>query len=112
MLLSAKTSERAEHKYKFVPGVELAYELRPGKDGYLFLEGDTYVSWPTLNRWFDMLDPTRRLHIGNAIQKSPDREPVFFAHGGSGFILPGPVVKEFAINHYGITTKLEVRMQD
>ena len=101
-----KKAPWALDKYKFVPEVEMAYQLQPGKDWYVFLEGDTYLSWGSLIRWLRTLDPTQKLYIGNAIQKSDDREPLFFAHGGDGFVLSEPAMKEFAVDHAGITTKL------
>jgi hypothetical protein len=97
-------------KYKFLHMLEYAYELQPGRDWYLFIESDTYVSWPNLKRWLGTLDATKKLYIGNAIQKSDERHPLYFAHGGSGFVLSGPALKEFAVDRKGIATSLDSRM--
>ena len=59
-------------------------------------------------RWLKTLDPTRKLYLGNSIQKSDDREPLFFEHGGSGIVISGALVKEFA--NKGIVSRWEDRM--
>jgi hypothetical protein len=99
-------------KYKFIHMLEMAYELQPGRDWYLFVEPDTYLSWPNLIRWLRTLDPTKKLYLGNAIQKSDERDPLYFAHGGSGFVISGPALKEFAVDRRGIANRLDFRMHE
>lgn len=99
-------------KYKFIHMLEMAYELQPGRAWYLFIEPDTYLSWPNLKRWIKTLNPTQKLFFGNAIQKSDDREPLYFAHGGSGFLISSVALKEFAVDHKGTASSLDSRMHE
>ena len=99
-------------KYKFIPMVEAAYELQPDRDWYVFLEADTYLSWPNLNRWLATLNSNHQLYLGNALQKSDDREPLYFAHGGSGFVLSRAAIKAFTDRPKKVSSALEERMQD
>lgn len=87
--------------YKFVHMLERAYELQPDRDWYVFLEADTYLSWPTLKRLLALQDPQLKLFFGNAMRKSFSRPPHYFAHGGSGFILSGSTMKNFTVDHAG-----------
>lgn len=99
-------------KYKFLHMLEMAWDLQPNKDWYLFLEPDTYLSWPNLKRWLKTMDSSRKLYTGNALQKSDNRQPLYFAHGGSGFVISGPALKDFAVDHKGIASSLDARMHE
>lgn len=83
-------------KYKFLHLVDAAHHLKPDKQWYVFLEVDTYLSWPNLLRWLPSLDANAALFLGNAIEKNADSGAPFFAQGGSGFVLSGDVVKGLA----------------
>lgn len=82
-------------KYKFLPMLEMAYELQPEKDWYVFIEADTYLFWPNLIRWLTTLDPRQKLFFGDAMRYAEHEEPVWFGHGGAGYVLSGPALKEF-----------------
>ena len=105
-----KTAAWALDKYKFLPMLEMAYALQPDRDWYVFIEADTYLSWPNLKRWLKTLDSTRMLFMGMAIRKSDDREPFYFAHGGAGYVLSGAAAKEFASK--GVASRWVERTKD
>ena len=96
--------------YVNIPMLEMAYELQPNRDWYVFLDADTYLSWPNFKRWLPTLDPRSKLYIGNSLRKSETREPKYFAHGGSGYVLSGAAAREFAVDRRGVTKRLEERM--
>lgn len=73
-------------KYKFLPMMDLTYDLEPDKDWYVFIEADTYVFWDNLFRFLQHQDPRKALYIGSPIWRHTPPEPTF-GHGGSGIIL-------------------------
>lgn len=83
-------------KYKFLHMVDAAWSLQPGKQWYVFLETDTYISWAGLLRWLALYDPEKAWFLGNEIQKDPKAGASSFAQGGSGVVLSGVVVQELA----------------
>ncbi len=78
-------------KYKFIPMVEKAYADHPDFDWYLFIEGDTYLSWPSLVTWLGRLDPSKPLYMGSPTVVGQ----VWMAHGGSGFVLSRTAIQRF-----------------
>lgn len=90
--------------------VEQSWELAPNRDWYFFLEADTYLSWPNLLRWLGTLDPRKKLYYGNAVRIYEYPKVLFFGHGGSGFLLSGATVKEFAVAHRGIAKTWDKRV--
>ncbi|KAL4918627.1 hypothetical protein BDW62DRAFT_181253 [Aspergillus aurantiobrunneus] len=76
-------------KWKFLPMVREAYMHKPDAKWYVFMEADTYYSWPTLLSWLSHFDPSKPHYIGTETQIAD----VIFAHGGSGFMLSNPAMK-------------------
>ncbi|KAJ5885078.1 hypothetical protein N7495_009588 [Penicillium taxi] len=70
-------------KWKFLPMAQEALQAKPDAKWFVFMEADTYVSWPTLLAWLARFNPSDPLYIGTETQIAD----VIFAHGGSGFIL-------------------------
>ena len=90
--------------------IEQTWSLAPNRDWYFFLEGDTYLSWPNLLTWLTTLDPSQKLYYGNAVRIWEYPKELYFGHGGSGFLLSGAVVKDFAIAHRGLATRWDKRV--
>lgn len=78
-------------KYKNIHMAEKAYAMRPGYDWYLFVDADTYVSWPTLVKWLDKLDPEETHYIGSVAYVG--NHP--FGHGGSGYLTSQAALSKF-----------------
>ncbi|KAL4805583.1 hypothetical protein BDV18DRAFT_152826 [Aspergillus unguis] len=76
-------------KWKFLPMVKEAYEHKPDAKWFVFMEADTYFSWPTLMAWLSHFDASKPHYIGTETQIAD----VIFAHGGSGFMLSHPAMK-------------------
>lgn len=83
-----------------------------GPDWYVFLEADTYLSISNLLQFLDAQDPKEKLYFGNSLRMWEHPTPLNFAHGGSGFILSGATVKDFAVTHEGIAAKFDQRVRD
>lgn len=91
--------------------VEQSWELAPNRDWYFFMEADTYVSWPNLLKWLAILDSRKKLYYGKATRIwEYKKTELYFGHGGSGFLLSGAVVKDFAIGHGGLATRWDERV--
>jgi hypothetical protein len=66
-------------KYKNIHIAQKAWELRPNRAWYFFIDADTYIVWPSFFDWLKRLDPTKDLYLGRRIDQ--------FAHGGSGNLI-------------------------
>ena len=69
-------------KYKNIHTARKAWELRPNKSWYFFIDADTYVFWSSLVPWLKRHDPSKKLYLGSRVEDEPP-----FAHGGSGYVL-------------------------
>lgn len=76
-------------KWKFLPLVDKALDYRPNATWFVFLEADTYISWPALVAWLSHFDKTKPFYLGNQMEIGN----IIFGHGGSGFILSGPAMR-------------------
>ncbi|KAK3290804.1 uncharacterized protein B0H64DRAFT_410683 [Chaetomium fimeti] len=77
-------------KYKFLAGAERAWQMRPGRDFYVFYETDTYISWDNMFRLLSMLDPQAPLYMGSPSPGRHDEKKnadTWFANGGPGYVL-------------------------
>ena len=82
-------------KWKFLPMAQEAYRAKPDAKWYVFMEADTYMSWPTLLAWLARFDPGEPWYLGTETQIADQ----IFAHGGSGFMVSNPALKR-ASGHY------------
>ncbi|KAK4141467.1 uncharacterized protein C8A04DRAFT_14077 [Dichotomopilus funicola] len=87
-------------KYKFLAGVERAWQMRPDRDFYVFYETDTYISWDNMFRFLSTLDPHAPLYMGSPSPGRHDEnqnKETWFANGGPGYVLSrGAMEKLFA----------------
>ncbi|KAF7538234.1 hypothetical protein G7054_g3046 [Neopestalotiopsis clavispora] len=95
-------------KYKFMHMVQDTWNMHPKLDWYLFIESDTYVFWGNLNLWLRQLNPTDRLYLGSEAQIGTQ----WFAHGGSGFVLSGALMKHFAGDDAAMATRNDKLLPD
>ncbi|KAI1850758.1 hypothetical protein JX266_004040 [Neoarthrinium moseri] len=95
-------------KYKFLPMMEQTWRMRPGRDWYIFAEADTYVFWANVVYWLRTqsgLNPKERVYLGSRsfIGGTP------FAHGGSGYILSGTLLRHLIDHHPGIVQQYNIK---
>lgn len=91
-------------KYKFLPMIEQTWKMRPGRDWYIFAEADTYIFWANMMHWLKKqsgLNPREKIYLGSRsfVAGRP------FAHGGSGYILSGAVLKHLVEKHTNLTSQ-------
>ncbi|EAW09313.1 glycosyltransferase family 31 protein [Aspergillus clavatus NRRL 1] len=91
-------------KWKFLPMIQETLRYKPDAKWYVFMEADTYYSWPTLLEWLAHYDPSKALYIGTETQIAD----VIFAHGGSGFVLSQPALQLAADEYAGRTVELDM----
>lgn len=76
-------------KWKFLPMVNRTLYEYPDKKWYVFVETDTYIMWQTLLNYLSGLDSTKPYYIGGQIWIAD----IEFAHGGTGFAVSKPAMK-------------------
>ncbi|EME48427.1 glycosyltransferase family 31 protein [Dothistroma septosporum NZE10] len=76
-------------KWKFLPMVNRTYHEYPSKKWYIFVETDTYILWQTLLNYLAALDETKPYYIGAQVWIGH----ILFAHGGTGFAVSNPAMK-------------------
>ncbi|KAF4125786.1 hypothetical protein GMORB2_1032 [Geosmithia morbida] len=76
-------------KYKFLNMAVRTWEMRPGMKWYVFAESDTYIFWPGMVSWLRNHAPGGESYIGSValLNDMP------FAHGGSGYVLSGDLMR-------------------
>ncbi|KAI5860045.1 glycosyltransferase family 31 protein [Durotheca rogersii] len=95
-------------KYKFLPMMEQTWRMRPNHDWYIFAEADTYIFWANMIHWLKKqsgFDPREKLYLGSRsfIGGTP------FAHGGSGYILSGTLLRHLIEYHPGVVKQYNVK---
>lgn len=70
-------------KWKFLPMMDGALEVKPDAKWFIFIESDTYMVWQNLVNWLAHLDHTRSYYLGSPMQQ----DQMLFGYGGSGVIL-------------------------
>ncbi|KAH7363456.1 hypothetical protein B0T11DRAFT_257212 [Plectosphaerella cucumerina] len=92
-------------KYKFLPMIERAWDLAPGKAWYVFFETDTYIFWDNMLRFLENFDPDTPQYMGSP---SPGRvvpeteHRTWFANGGPGFVLSRAAVQKMLVRKTGV----------
>ena len=69
-------------KYKNIHTAQKAWELRPNRSWYFFIDADTYIVQSSFFAWLKRIDPTKDLYLGNTVHTLNP-----FAHGGSGYMI-------------------------
>lgn len=110
----AKILDRADSagwnldKYKNIHMAEKSYRLRPDYDWYVFVDADTYVSWPNMVYALKRLDPDKERYFGVPTLIGDG----VFAHGGSGYVVSKGAMREFVGKNPGIANKYDVEVQN
>lgn len=90
-------------KWKFVPMMNEALQVRPNAKWYVFIEADSYMVWPNLVAWLSRLDHKKPYYLGAPMQIGN----ILFAYGGSGIILSNPAMQMVSKHRAGQSTELE-----
>jgi hypothetical protein len=106
-----KSAAWALDKYKFLHMIEQAWELQPDREWYVFIEADTYLSWPNLSRWLGTLNPDHDLYFGSPVQMFEHPHKIFFGYGGAGFILSRSAMRRMCVDHEGFASRYDSRVQ-
>ncbi|KAH8895900.1 glycosyltransferase family 31 protein [Thozetella sp. PMI_491] len=96
-------------KYKFIPMIERAWTMRPGRDWYVFYETDTYIVWDNMFRFLSTLDPAAPLYMGSPSPGQHDEKKKFktwFANGGPGFVLSRAAMERLLHRESSLTGQL------
>jgi len=93
-------------KYKFLHMLDKAWELKPDKDWYVFVETDTFLVWSNLLEWLAQLDPKEKFYIGSPVTLMGE----VFGHGGSGVILSSAAIRKFVVKNSGLATSWDSQM--
>ncbi|GAB7358107.1 hypothetical protein MBLNU230_g0267t1 [Neophaeotheca triangularis] len=81
-------------RLKFLRMLGAAWELRPDRRWYVFLETDVYLAWPNLLEWLGKLDAGEMLFYGSVGRDSEFMRKRGAGTGSSGaLVLSGEVVK-------------------
>ncbi|KAI6784462.1 uncharacterized protein J7T54_006507 [Emericellopsis cladophorae] len=92
-------------KYKFLNMVDRAWERRPGMDWYVFAEADTYIVWSNMVEWLRERAPKGPQYFGSValLNEFP------FAHGGSGYVVSGELMRNMVNNITDLASKYDTR---
>lgn len=90
-------------KWKFLPMAQEALKYKPDAKWYVFMEADTYISWPTLLAWLAKFDAKKPWYLGTETQIAD----VIFAHGGSGFMVSNPALQDASDQYSARRTELD-----
>lgn len=76
-------------KYKNLYTAQKAWDMAPGRDWYMYIDADSYISWTNLFHWLATYDASQPHYLGSEIE---DGNPPF-AHGGSGYLISRPAME-------------------
>ena len=96
-------------KYKFLHILQRAWQMRTGRQWYVFAEADTYIFWPNLVTFLrGHLDSREAAYVGSVslINNFP------FAHGGSGYVISGEAVNQIVERHADVAATFDKRARE
>lgn len=92
-------------RFKFLPMINTAYEMRPNASWYVFIEDDVYIFWDNLFRLLGQYNAADPHYMGAAATGSHGR---WFAYGGAGIVLSQALMRALV----GDGTVLSEKYQD
>lgn len=93
-------------KYKYIRMMEKAWEMKPDRKWYLFVDADTYVFRPSLMDWLGRFDSSKPHFLADA--PSPDLPGA----GSGAFIVSEPVMRKLFSGKDNIASYWDVRISD
>ena len=90
-------------RFKFLPMMEKAFEMRPNAKWYVFMEDDTYFFWDNLFRFLDNLDPDTPKYMGSPSpgKETADGLKTWFAYGGTGHVVSRAAMEKLLARNVG-----------
>ena len=76
-------------KWKFLPIVGRALQVKPDAKWFMFIEADTFLVWSNLLNWLSQLDSGEPYFLGLPVTM----EGQLFAYGGAGWLLSRPAIQ-------------------
>lgn len=97
------------HKYKILQAMAAAWEYRPDRSWYVFVDDETYVNRPNLLDWLSQYNWALKHFFGNPpVSTVPDP----FAAGGSSFIVSQQVMKELFKDRKNVIKTWQKKIED
>lgn len=97
------------NKYKILRMIQRAWELRPERPWYAFIDADTYLVRPNLLSWLGQYNSEELIYFANTPKTQlPDADAV----GGSMFILSVATMRAIMVEHPGIIPFYDARLAD
>ncbi|KAF2182431.1 glycosyltransferase family 31 protein [Zopfia rhizophila CBS 207.26] len=96
-------------KYKYLRMLEKAWELKPKKSWYVFVDTDTHVFRNNLYTWLGRYDPRTPTWFGNP-PRGDDPDP--FGYGGTMFVLSGEAMRQLLVAHKNVVAEWDARIAD
>ncbi|TPX22338.1 hypothetical protein DIZ76_014209 [Coccidioides immitis] len=90
-------------KWKFIPMINEALEVRPDAKWFVFMEADTYIVWQNLLAWLERFDPSKPYYLGTEMLLGN----ILFGYGGSGFVISNSAMEKFSQYRASRATQLE-----
>lgn len=90
-------------KWKFLPMIDRALQEKPDAKWYVFIEDDTYLSFPNLLAYLSQFNPTKPYYIGKHLFIND----IEFGYGGAGIVLSAPAAHSIAHKHAQSPTAYE-----
>ncbi|KAF2866370.1 hypothetical protein BDV95DRAFT_209045 [Massariosphaeria phaeospora] len=102
-----KEALRKLDKYKILRMLEKAWEMRPERKWYVFMDDDTYLARSNLLSWLGQFDNEKPVFFANP--PSETVEP--FAMGGSTIILSVQAMRSLFVDHEKLIPRWDSRLQ-
>jgi hypothetical protein len=80
-------------RYKNIPMLKFAYQMRPEAKWFVFVDADTGLVWSNLLTWLGQMDPDEPRYIGSSVVGGGR---IRFAHGGTGYLVSNAAAKIMA----------------
>lgn len=102
-------------KFKFLPMMEYAYQQSSaGVKWFIFVEADTFIAWDNLFSLLERYNSSLPWYFGSPApgRDLPDGKPVWFAYGGSGYVLSRGAMEKLLAQTESLTSPDQRQQKD
>jgi hypothetical protein len=96
-------------KYKYLRMLERAWELRPDRHWYVFVDPETYLVRPSLMEWLGQYDPTEPIFFANPPELDASESS---GTGSATFILSAQAMRALLVDREDVLTNWDSRISD